>query len=76
MDAAYAALNLANVLVRQAQESAPVSDPRIQARIALMHSVEQVVALIGQAEGLALEAHRIALDAGSAAQAATLVGAW
>jgi G3E family GTPase len=74
MDAAFAGLNLASVLVRQAQESVPVSDPRLRARIALMHSEEQILALVQQAETLALEAHSIALAAGDPAQAAEFVG--
>ena len=72
--AGAAAFNLASVLVRQAQESAPVSDPRIKAHVALMHSVEQVLALMQQAEDLVLEAHRIALNANDMSQAAEYVG--
>jgi len=74
MDAARAALNLASVLVRQSQESVPVSDPRIKARVAFMHSAQEVQALLQQAEALALEAHSVALAAGDASQAAEFVG--
>ena len=74
MDAAFSAHNLARVLVRQSQESIPVPDPRLKARVALTHSDEQALALVEQAESLALEAHRIALAAGDGRQAAVFVG--
>ena len=73
MDAAFAAINLASVLVRQSLESVPVQDPRLKASIALMHSTDQILALVQQAEALTLEAHGIALKAGDAGQAAEFV---
>ena len=74
MDAAFAAHNLARVLVRQSQEAAPVPDPRIKTRVALMHSSARVLELIERAEALSLEAHGIAINAGEVAQAAVFVG--
>ena len=73
MDAAFAALNLARTLVRQSQESVPVSDPRLEARISLMHGTDEILALLEQAEALAFEAHTIALAAGEADRAAEFI---
>ena len=56
------------VLVRQSLESVPVQDPRLKASIALMHSTDQILALVQQAEALTLEAHGIALKAGDVAR--------
>lgn len=73
MDAAFAALNLARTLVRQSQESVPVSDPRLEARVSLMHGTDEILALLEQAEALAFEAHTIALAAGEADRAAEFI---